>query len=350
MPTSQPTSNTIDYSALIEQYRWVTEKNRKCIISPDSDGFLCGLLMSNFLGWEVVGFYDGKILLVKDGVDYHDCSFLDIEINRSNIGSIGNHLVEYNRDISAGNNNFDQCIQPNMLRGFDGKKTFQRKYPFGAIHLLLGILEKAGVVGDLPDSAISPLLFADGVGNNLFGYPENCLGWIDYLKINEETHILHKFLCENDINFYQIMKHLKKFFEMRDTYNASGYFNGTDFVQGGNNKRTGHKIKISNSQGIPINLVKTVSSFNIHETEAQRVRSFIQEIAEMMGWQYLDKKWNWENFNLTVFQKGMLSSDRSNGSPNLNNKTYEDLVNKNPFSLAMTASNRIEYTIEAKDQ
>ena len=214
----------------------------------------------------------------------------------------------------------------------------------------MSILEKAGVVGDLPDSAISPLLFADGVGNNLFGYPENCLGWIDYLKINEETHILHKFLCENDINFYQIMKHLKKFFEMRDTYNASGYFNGTDFVQGGNNKRTGHKIKISNSQGTPINLVKTVSCFNIHETEAQRVRSFIQEIAEMMGWQYLDKKWNWENFNLTVFQKGMLSSDRSNGSPNLNNKTYEDLVNKNPFSLAMTASNRIEYTIEAKDQ
>ena len=343
-------NNTIDYAALIAQYPWTKEKNRKCILSPDSDGFLCGLLVTNFLGWEVAGFYDGKILIVKDGVDYHDCVFLDMEINRSGIGSIGNHLIDYNLNIEVENYNFDQCVQPNMLRGFDGKNAFQRKYPFGAIHLLIGILQEGGFISELPDSAVSPLLFADGVGNNLFGYPENCLDWIDYLKINEESHILHKFLCENDINFYQIMKHLKKFFEMRDTYNASGYFNGTDFVQGGNNKRTGHKIKITTSQGLPINLVKSGSIFNIHETEAQRVRGFIQEVAEMMGWQYLDEKWNWENFNPTAFQKGMLSSDNSNGSPNLNNKNYIALFDKNPFSLAMTASNRIEYTIESEDQ
>ena len=346
------TSNNqrIDYKSLIEQYGWLSQKGRKCILSADSDGFLCGLLATNFLDWEVVGFYDGKILIVKEGIDYHDCVFLDIEINRSDIGSIGNHLVEYNRSLSLENHNFDQCVQPNMLREFDGKKSFQKKYPFGTIHLLLGLLQEVGVIKDLPDSAISPLLFADGVGNNLFGYPENCLDWIDYLHINKEEHILHKFLCENDINFYQIMKYLRHFFEMRDEYNASGYFNGIDFVQGGNNRRTGHKIKITNSQGSQINLVKQGNVFDIHANERKRVCGFIKEVAEMMGWKYLEDKWNWSNFNLVAFQKGMLSSDNSNGSPRLNNKTYKELFNKNPFSLAMTASNRIEYTLEVEDQ
>lgn len=46
----------------------------------------------------------------------------------------------------------------------------------------------------------------------------------------------------------------------------------------------------------------------------------------------------------------MLSSDNSNGSPNLNNKNYTALFDKNPFSLAMTAGNRIEYTLESEDQ
>ena len=350
MPASESENNFIDYAALIEQYPWTMEKGRKCILSPDSDGFLCALLVTNVLDWEVAGFYDGKVLIVKDGVDYHDCVFLDMEINRSGIGSIGNHLVEYNLGLEVENRNFDQCVQPNILRGFDGKKAFQRKYPFGAVHLLLGILQEGGAISELPDTAVSPLLFADGVGNNLFGYPENCLDWIDYLKINKDSHILHKFLCENDINFYQIMKHLKTFFEMRDTYNASGYFDGTDFVEGGNNKRTGHKIKITNSKGTHINLVKNGSVFDIHENEARRVKGFIEEVAKMMGLQYIDEKWNWGGFKMTAFQKGMLSGDAANGAPRLNNGTYKEMFAKNPFSLAMTASNRVEYTLEVEDE
>lgn len=336
----------IDYVALTKEYPWTSEKNRKCILSPDSDGFLCGLAVSNLLGWEIIGFYDGKVLIVKDGENYENAIFLDIEINRGGVGSIGNHLVEFNRSLDLEHYNFDQCIQPNILRELDGKNAFQRKYPFGTIHLLLGILQEIGAVNELPDGAISPLLFADGVGNNLFGYPENCLDWIQYLKIDDKKHVLHKFLCENDINFYRIMQYLKEFFAMRDRYNAVGYYNGTEFVEGGNNKRTGHKIKITNGRGEPLNLVKNGETFDIHSTEAERVRGFISELAEMMGWEFKDDKWNWGKFNLTLLQKGMLSSDRANGAPNLNNQTYKALFEKNPFSLAMTASNRIEYTIE----
>lgn len=347
MPSpTQSESNMIDYAALIAHHPWTTARDRYCILSPDSDGFLCGLLVTNFLNWEVAGFYDGKILISKSGVDFNECIFLDVEINRRGVGSIGNHLVEFNRNLVINNNNFGECIQPNILRGFDGKTAFQRKYPFGTIHLLLGILQESGVIKNLPEDAISPLLFADGVGNNLFGYPENCLDWINYLKINQDSHILNKFLCENDLNFYQIMQYLKRFFAMRDSFNASGYFDGTNFVQGGNNKRTGHKIKITNGQGAQINLVNNGSNFDIHSSEAQRVQGFIREVARMMGWQYLDGKWNWSNLNLKVLQKAMLSGDSPTASMRLNNQTYKALFDRNPFSLAMTASNRIEYTIE----
>lgn len=349
MPTTkqnQQQNNQVDYATLIKQYPWVVERGKKYILSPDSDGFLCGLLVTNFLDGEVVGFYDGKILISKNGVDFNSCIFLDVEINRRGIGSMGNHLIEYNRNLVLNNRNFDECIQPNILRDFDGKTAFQRKYPFGTIHLLLGIAQAGGMINELPDTAISPLLFADGVGNNLFGYPENCLDWINYLRINQESHVLHKFLCENNKNFYQIMQHLKQFFEIRDNYNATGYFDGSNFVQGGNNKRTGHKIKITNGQGVQINLIKNGSNFDIHTTETQRVQGFIHEISKMMGWRYLENKWGWTGFNLKVFQKNMLSGDSTIASSRLNNQTYKALFDRNPFSLAMTASNRVEYTTE----
>jgi len=41
--------NSIDYDELIKKHSWIVEKNVNCILSPDSDGLLCGLLMSYFL-------------------------------------------------------------------------------------------------------------------------------------------------------------------------------------------------------------------------------------------------------------------------------------------------------------
>ena len=48
----------MDYEELIGKHTWLKNKN-KVIISPDVDGFLCGLLVSYYLDWEIVGFYDG---------------------------------------------------------------------------------------------------------------------------------------------------------------------------------------------------------------------------------------------------------------------------------------------------
>jgi hypothetical protein len=336
----------IDYAALINAHPWVIQPERQYIISPDSDGFLCGLLVTNILHGKIAGYYDGKILVMKNEIDYGDCIFLDMEINRRDIPSIGNHLVEYDHNLTVNNRNFNECIQPNNLRGFDGKNSFQQKYPFATIHLLLSILQVAGVITNLPDDAMGPLIFTDGVGNNLFGYPENCLEWIGYLGIDQPTHILNKFLCATTLNFYQIMELLRKFFIIRDGFNAQGFFNGTSYVPGGRNARTGHNLKLSDSQGRPINLVHNGTTHDIHDLEAQRVKGFIGSIAGMMGWIYDDSQWTWRGMVVKVFQKGMLSN-KPGSTLRLNNGTYIDLFQKNPFSLAMTASDSLAYTIES---
>jgi len=337
----------VDYGQLIKQYPWIATKKLDCILSPDSDGFLCGLLMSHVLGWNIRGFYDGKILVYDRFADYHHCIFLDLEINRSDIRSIGNHMIEYNRSLVLENFNFGNCLQPNILRGFDGKNVFDRKYPFGTIHLILGILQSAGSIQKISKNAVSPLLFADGVGNNLFGYPENCLDWIRYLGINRRGHILHPLFCDSGLNFYDVMEHLRDFFVMRDKYNATGYYGDNEYMEGGRNKRTGHQLKISNTKGEMINVLEIDPPLlSIHEKEKKRVECFISELGNLTGWEYDASRWSWTNLKMIKFQKGMLSGESADLRVRLNNRNYLELFRKNPFSLAMTASNRIEYSLE----
>jgi hypothetical protein len=54
----------IDYEAIVKNYPWIIHEKMNCILSPDSDGLLCGLLMGHVFDWSVKGFYDGKILVV----------------------------------------------------------------------------------------------------------------------------------------------------------------------------------------------------------------------------------------------------------------------------------------------
>ena len=58
----------IDYDDLIKRHPWILQKNQQCILSPDSDGLLCGLFMSHMLNWQIKGFYDGKVMVLEKEV------------------------------------------------------------------------------------------------------------------------------------------------------------------------------------------------------------------------------------------------------------------------------------------
>ncbi|MEK7561166.1 MAG: hypothetical protein AAB539_04410 [Patescibacteria group bacterium] len=163
---SQHSATELNYRALLERCPWVVERDGDCILSPDSDGLLCGLLMSHYLGWKVRGFYDGKVLVVADNFRPQNCVFLDMEIFRPNIRSIGQHMVMYDKsDLPPNWRNFDNCIAANNLRNYDFKNDFKLKYPLGTVHMLLSVLGQGQAI-PIQKSAISPLLYTDGTFKN----------------------------------------------------------------------------------------------------------------------------------------------------------------------------------------
>ena len=166
--------DVIDYVAVINKYPWLVERNQDCVLSPDSDGLLCGLFASHYLNWKIRGFYDGKILVLEKGFRARDCIFLDMEVFRKEARSVGQHMVMFNKDhLPANWRNFDNCFSANNVRGYDAKHNFSQKYPLGTIHLLLGVLGSVKKM-KIPATAICPLLHTDGPFKNLFNYPDNC--------------------------------------------------------------------------------------------------------------------------------------------------------------------------------
>lgn len=118
-------NDVIDYDFICRKYPWIIERDHYCILSPDSDGLLCGLFMSNYLNWKVVGFYDGKVSIINSKYAAENPIFLDIEIFRKEIRSMGHHMLLLNKKHKPTEwSNFDNCIQPNNLRNYDGKITF----------------------------------------------------------------------------------------------------------------------------------------------------------------------------------------------------------------------------------
>lgn len=321
---------TINYENLIYEYPWIKTKGQKCIISPDSDGMLCGLLMSSQLNWKVKGFYDGKILLIDKNTNPDECIFLDIEIFRKNIRSIGHHMVNYRCDQLPSNwKNFENSIQANNLRDFDFKHNFKEKYPFGTIHLLLAIL---GSTLSIPinEKGLGYLLYTDGTFKNIFNYPDNSLSWLKYLKAEEKEHILYKiFYAEHTV--MNLMENLSEIFTQLRGLN--------------NGKRGADKIYLTkNSNGTTQlrDVEKQSDNLYMVSKEARILNSkFLSLLGEITGWRFNQQHWQYNNFILKQFIKSEIKA---------NQKKYFELLAKNPISLAITTTTRVEYTIEGPDK
>ncbi len=317
-------NDVIDYAAVIKKYPWLAQKNQNCILSPDSDGLLCGLFVSQYLNWKVKGFYDGKFLILEKGILPRDCIFLDMEIFRNGVKSVGQHMVLFNKDQIPNNwNNFDDCLSANNIRGYDGKHNFPQKYPLATIHLLLGVIGSVQKIG-IPKDAICPLLYTDGTFKNLFNYPDNCLSWLKFLHADNDKSPLHKIFFNDHYSISSLMLALKELFgELR-------------LIAGGS--RGGDKIKFSNGKGQLINFDTKKQSLK-RETVDQ-AEEFLKFLSGKTGWKYNPKVWSWNNLSHFKFEKGSIKPSQGR---------YNDLISKNPVSLAMTSTLGIEYTLDPQN-
>ena len=316
----------INYAQILSRFPWIMESGRDCILSPDCDGLLCGLLMANFLDWKIRGFYDGKTLLVGEGVNPVDCVFLDMEICRENVRSIGQHLVMYDRgDPPANWGNFHNCISPNNIRGHDYKNHFMQKYPFGTIHFLMAILNRAlrgnGVA--VRDAAICPLLYVDGVFKNLFNYPENCLSWFDFLDAENQQPLKAIFL-DDHYSIPRLMNALNQFFQ------RVGEIGGISRASG--ERKHGDKIKLEKyddaSRAFPADIVK-------------QAEVFLGFLSNLTGWKYRAENWQWKRMNSIAVEK--LSVVPAKGR-------YMELMARNPLSFAIISRQSIEATVMPTEQ
>jgi len=319
-------TDQIDYEKIIKDYPWIIKREQNCILSPDSDGLLCGLFMSTYLNWRIKGFYDGKIMLLDKDISVKDCVFLDMEIFRKDIRSVGHHMVQFNKKKRPSNwDNYKNCIQPNNLRDYDGHNDFRLKYPLATIHLLIGIVGSK-IKLTIPKSAICPLLYVDGVFKNLFGYPENCIDWLRYLKTESNQNKLHDIFFNEHYSVYNLMVALKDF-----------------FIQIGKiseNKNRNDKIKISNTKGESVNLRISGRACELNEEERKKSEKFLKILSTLTKWNYKKENWQWAELKIYQFNKSAVSP---------NNRNFEAMIAKKPISWAMTSGLVIEYTTDDKN-
>jgi len=129
-------------------------RDQKCIINTDLDGIFSGLILHNYLNWEIVGFCDSNesIWIDKNRVnDLQECTFIDIFVSLKNIKSIDQHIIsvddEHNESLSVNNNK----LNPNLInkRNFLPNDSYYKKYPFGTVHFIIAWLERYRITIDI---------------------------------------------------------------------------------------------------------------------------------------------------------------------------------------------------------
>ncbi|MCX6812348.1 MAG: hypothetical protein NTW79_01855 [Candidatus Berkelbacteria bacterium] len=313
----------INFDDVIKKHPWIVENSHDCIISPDADGLICGLFMSKYFGWKIVGYYDnGKHLILKNGKKAKDCIFLDTEIFRKNIKSIGHHIVRYRqKDFPGDWSQFDNCFNPNNLRGRTLKEQFSKKYPMGTIHLLIALASEKVKI-EFANDALFAVLQADGSINRLLDkYSENMADWLDYFRV-----------VDSDGAFNNLLHHKIDLLDFCFKY--------VDYIQKFvKTKKDKILISDSNQKINSKSFEKNQSSFS--PLCRKQIIEYLEFLSRKTGWKFNQSDWQFNNFKIYQFTK-------KSCKPGVRN--YEQVIKDNALSMAFTSTFGLEYTIESPDR
>jgi hypothetical protein len=187
------------FSEWLLSFEWLGQRDLPCVISADLDGLACGLLQSSLLNWRVVGTYDGAALCLIESPDrlpWDEVVFIDVEILRTRARSIGNHLLaEDGADSARIASALPQCVNPNLWRAVNVVESFQRKYPFSTLPLLLASHAARGAMTSFADPWLALSLHTDSSLTNAAVYQDNALDWLGAMGAGASPEGLRK-LCE----------------------------------------------------------------------------------------------------------------------------------------------------------
>ena len=144
---------------ILSKFPWVVQPNQNMVIGCDLDALLSAAFMYHHFNWQPVGVYNLKAIYVADGftnADVKDAVWVDLDIARVDIKSIGHHILTNRIDEILPEH--EQSLNPNLLRG-RSVGQFARKYPLSTQMLLMWLTGKPAPGNDtdpyliwLPDS------------------------------------------------------------------------------------------------------------------------------------------------------------------------------------------------------
>ena len=169
---------------------------KKIIINNDFDGVLCGNILKNEYGCEIVGWTNSKDrLLLKKGYKLGNTeTFVDIFTLANK--SIDQHILP---------REYSNTLNPNLLRGRFTFQNYYGKYPFSTAIFLLAMMAKEGkcitqyvfksdkfVLGDKKFKYIDILLRADDtLYTTVCKYKENAKSWWDWIiELSNNNEVL----------------------------------------------------------------------------------------------------------------------------------------------------------------
>tara|TARA_Y100001936_G_C15935771_1_gene591923 strand:+ start:31 stop:966 length:936 start_codon:yes stop_codon:yes gene_type:complete len=166
-----------DNKEILNNYKWLKQKNRPMIISSNYDGLFCAALLNHHLNWNLVGYYNQESLWISQQAieQKEDIIWVDLNILPKQGKAVGGHIVSVDGFIPKG---FESSCNPNILDGLTAN-SFESKFPFSTLIFLLWLYDIK-----VNDDKMSKLLIlnTDATWLKWQNYNENCNKWMQKLS------------------------------------------------------------------------------------------------------------------------------------------------------------------------
>ncbi len=315
-----------DYDAAIVKFPWIIQKNMLFVVSPDADGFYCAMLLTHFNQWKCVGFYNDRVLLLKDGVDEDDVVYIDVEMFDASKKSMGNHsllpktIKNFKEHIDE---SFSQCFNPNLIKGVT-HGNYSKKFPYGTAHILLSVLSwnSNGEMSEFlntPQKAVT-FAYADGMLKTGLKYPENSLEWFKYLRFTDEWNPLRKLY---ELSYMDLIEGSVQLHNTIHEYDT--------------NKQRGDKLSVTSKGKIHACYQKENGLYAIKEDNKGGIIAYLKKIYGIFDLEYCEDQWDcWDNLSMIEYEK------KETGT---SNKNFQEMFLENPISYAATSTATLSYTV-----
>jgi hypothetical protein len=185
------------------------QSNPNIVINTDIDGVLSGVLLVKYCNCNIVGFTNSKdkVWLDNDHNDLYANVYVDMFVTNSNAICIDQHIVAIDKQHIESIKESRLLFSPqheddSNLRFFD-KSGFENKYPFGTFQYLISVLEREGIIVNLPDMfqpvpnseiKVGDLLNRpdDAMRTTLYAYTKNANFWWDWLEERSPNGGVHQ--------------------------------------------------------------------------------------------------------------------------------------------------------------